>query len=101
MIQRIKTWLANYKEKRKRRKILKIIKKAKQEYLKPESVCMCFCFYKVAPFRCYNDIVKVIPEYKPSTFGLVREETKGSWWPATDAKSRIKAFDKLIEIYSI
>ena len=100
MIQRIKTWFINYKEKRKRRKILKIIKKAKQAYLDGKCLFMCPCFSRVAPFDFYNDIVKVIPEYKPSTFGLDREGVGGAWWPVTDKESRIKAFNKLIEIYS-
>ena len=100
MIQRIKIWFTNYKEKRKRRKILKIIKKAKQSYLNYESLFMCYYFYRVASFNSYDDIVKVIPEYKPSTFGLDGENTTGAWWPTADKGSRIKAFDKLIEIYS-
>ena len=61
---------------------------------------MCHCFYRVTSFECYDDIVKVIPEYKPSTFGSDREDAKGAWWLSTDKESRIKAFDKLIEIYS-
>lgn len=61
---------------------------------------MCRCFYLVSSFNCYDDIVKAIPEYKPSTFGLDREGAKGAWWPVCDRESRIKAFDKLIEIYS-
>lgn len=100
MIQRIKTWFVNYLRERKRRKALKIIKKAKQAYLGGKCLFMCQCFYRVASFKCYNDIVKVIPEYKPSTFGLDREKIRGPWWPVADKESRIKAFDKLIEIYS-
>ena len=100
MIQRIKTWFINYKEKRKRRKILKIIKEAKQAYLIYKSSFMCCCFYNVASFDCYDDIVKVIPEFRPSTFGLDKEAARGAWWLAADRESRIKAFDKLIEIYS-
>ena len=84
MIQRIKTWFANYLRERKRRKILKIIKKAKLAYLNHESLYMCCCFYDVAPYMFYKDIVEVIPEYKPSTFGLDREKIRGPWWPVAD-----------------
>ena len=100
MIQRIKTWLTNYKEKRKKKQILKIIKKAKQAYLDGKDLFMCHCFYTAASLKCYNDIVKVIPEFRPSTFGLDKEDAGGAWWLATDRESRIKAFDKLINIYS-
>ena len=97
MIQKIKTWFKN----QRREQTLKIIKKAKQKYLDYESpfMCNCFCMAKYS-FCCYNDIVREIPEFKPSTFGLIRDDISGSWWSSNDRVSRIKAFDKLIEIYS-
>lgn len=62
---------------------------------------MCYCFMKVEPsFHFYEDIVNEIPEFKPSTFGLHVGDIKGCWWEASYRESRIKAFDKLIEIYS-
>lgn len=100
MIQRIKTWFSNYKEKQRRKQVLRIIINAKQEYLDNNQDFMCFCFCRVASFKCYDDIVKRIPEFKPSTFGSDRENAKGAWWSTIDRESRIKAFDKLIEIYS-
>lgn len=108
MIQRIKTWFSNYREKRRKKQILKIIKKAKQVYLDGKSPFMCVCFqmvypyfyYNNFPFFCYNDIVREIPEFKPSTFGLHVDNINRYWWPISDRASRIKAFDKLIEIYS-
>lgn len=102
MIKRIKTWFSNYREKRRRKKTLEIIKKAKQAYLNKHSKFMCVCFYNVEDSFCfsYNNIVKRIPEFKPSTFGLVDVIEEGGWWNINDQESRIKAFDKLIEIYS-
>lgn len=101
MIQKIRTWFSNYREKRRRKRILKIIKKAKQAYLDGRSPFMCNCFQMVEySFNCYDDIVREIPEFKPSTFGLHVDEIKGSWWKLSYRESRIKAFDKLIEIYS-
>lgn len=101
MIQRIKTWFSNYKEKRRRKQTLEIIKKAKLLYLKRKEPFMCLCFISAeSSFFCYEDIVKEIPEFKPSTFGFNVDNIEGGWWPLKDRESRIKAFDKLIEIYS-
>ena len=102
MIQRIKNWFSNCREKRRRKKILEIIKKAKQAYLDHKSPYMCICFYDSEDsFCCYEDIVCKIPEFKPSTFFSARiGNVEGSWWCVSDRKSRIKAFNKLIEIYS-
>ena len=62
---------------------------------------MCYCFMNIEPsFCCYEDIVNEIPEFKQSTFGLVDVNKKGPWWSVNDRESRIKAFDKLIKIYS-
>lgn len=101
MIQRIKNWFNNYREKQRRKQILKIIKKAKQAYLDGKSLFMCDCFamVKYSSFR-YDDIVREIPEFKPSTFGVDVYSIRGGWWPIGDRVSRIKAFDELIEIYS-
>lgn len=100
MIKRIKIWFSNYREKRRRKQILEIIKEAKQAYLDHEDPFMCICFEKVYPFYCYNDIVRKIPEFKPSTFGIPETKQHDVWWPCKDRQSRINAFDKLIEIYS-
>lgn len=103
MIQRIKTWFSNYREKRRRKQTLEIIKKAKQAYLDYRSHYMCCCFYLVNPsFFSYDGIINEIPEFKPSTFGLYIniKDIKGCWWDTRDRESRIKAFNKLIEIYS-
>lgn len=84
----------------KRKRILRIIKKAKKVYLNGEYQFMCTCFMDaVYTWMSYSDIVKHIPEFKPSTFGL-NCHPHGEWWNIHDCDSRIKAFDKLIEIYS-
>lgn len=101
MIKRIKTWFSNYREKRRRKHTLEIIKRAKQAYLDHKSKFMCICFYMVEfPSYEYDDIVREIPEFKPSTFGVNVRNAKGGWWEMSDRQSRINAFDKLIEIYS-
>lgn len=102
MIQRIKTWFYSYKEKRRREQILKIIKRAKQAFLNGHSPFMCNCFYHVeSSFNyCYLNIVDKIPEFKPENFDSTQRSPDGAWWDMSDRKSRIKAFDKLIEIYS-
>ena len=104
MIQRIKTWLSNYKEKRRKKEILKDIKKAKQVFLNGEEDYMCYCFRRVniEKYNTCHDIRQIIPEFKPITFINNFNPTKyfSVWWPSTDRESRLKAFDKLIEIYS-
>ena len=101
MIKRIENWFSNYREKQRRKQILKIIKKAKQAYLDGKENCMCFCFRRVEPsFFCYKNIVKEIPEFTPSTFSIYVHNVSGMWWCVSDVKSRIDAFNKLIEIYS-
>lgn len=103
MIQRIKTWFSNYKEKRRRKQILKDIKKAKQVFLNGGKF-MCLCFREVNPekYNTCDSIRKTIPEFKPLTFTnrFVPDKYFSAWWPHADRESRIKAFDKLIEIYS-
>lgn len=101
MIQRIKNWFSNYREKRRRKHTLEIIKRAKQAYLDHKSDFMCVCFMKVEhSFFFYENIVQEIPEFKPSTFGLSVNNISGGWWDFRDRESRKNAFDKLIEIYS-
>lgn len=62
-------------------------------------MCSCFCKVDENKYYCYSYIHKIIPEYTPKTFGS-KARTGALWWPHTDRESRIKAFDKLIEIYS-
>lgn len=104
MIKRIKTWFSKYKkyrEERRRKQILEIIKQAKQVYLDGREMCMCFCFMRVEPsFSCPGMIAERIPEFTPPTFGLPFVGINGVWWSLEDRASRINAFDKLIEIYS-
>lgn len=101
MLHLIRKWVNNLIERRRRKKTLEIIKKAKQAYLDGRSPFMCICFQMVeSSFYCYDDIVREIPEFKPSTFGLHVGEIKGCWWKSSYRESRIQAFNKLIEIYS-
>ena len=46
----------------------------------------------------YSEIKHIIPEFVPKTFNI-NVEYNHLWWDADDIDSRIKAFDKLIEIY--
>ena len=101
---KILIFLCRHKENKEKKEILEDIKKAKQIFLKEEARFMCHCFRKINP-RKYDTVVnigKIIPEFKPITFIKNVNPNKyfGAWWPITDRESRIKAFDKLIEIYS-
>lgn len=104
MLHLIRKWFNNLIERRRiarRKKTLEIIKQAKQVYLDGKEYCMCFSFMRVeSSFLSPAMIAERIPEFKPSTFGLPFVDINGCWWPVKDRASRIKAFDKLIEIYS-
>lgn len=78
--------------------VYKKIVKAKQLFMKGNVSYMCTCFKHVTYYR-YDDITKLIPEFKPETFGLEPKSYKVPWWPGEDRCSRIAAFDKLIDIY--
>ena len=86
----------------KRHSILKDIKKAKDIYVSGATNSMCHSFCRVVniTYGDYDKIRKRIPEFKPETFGVDPKLLRDFWWVKKDRDSRIKAFDKLIEIYS-
>lgn len=101
MIKLIKKW----QEKRRRKRILKIIKDAKQNLLDGKNNFMCMCFGAVySKFGLWTNLTKniqeMIPEFNRTTLGATTPKDMSAWWNYTDRESRIKAFDKLIEIYS-
>ena len=64
---------------------------------------MCLCFSRVDPMKygASEFIEERIPEYNRTFLGADPDLSGASiWWPSNDRESRIKAFDKLIEIYS-
>lgn len=81
---------------------LKDIKKAKDVYLNEATISICHSFCRVNNIRynSYDKIQQRIPEFKPETFNVDPKRLHDFWWPLRDRDSRIKAFDKLIEIYS-
>ena len=98
MFKFIKRW----NERRRRKAILKDIKKAKQYYTDGVEDFMCYCF-KRANYRKYHDyesIHKLIPEFNREYLGSSIDKKYAIWWLTRDRESRIKAFDKLIKIYS-
>lgn len=98
MFEFIKRW----KELRRRKSILKDIKKAKYIYISGGARFMCHCFFIVDYYKygCYEMIREKIPEFKPETFNVCPTDVYTCWWAPSDRESRIKAFDKLIKIYS-
>lgn len=100
IIDYIKQW----KECRGRKSILKDIQKAKDIYIRHESDYMCFCFFNVDSEKYWNP-VKIrerIPEFNREFLEAKTSQGlhNGAWWNKNDRISRIKAFDKLIEVYS-
>ena len=98
MIKLIKKW----REKRRRKRILKIIKDAKKCFLEGREEFMCLCFAEVYPKFLDGgtltwNIQKLIPEFNRETLGATTSKDSNAWW--LSKRSRIEAFDKLIEIY--
>lgn len=97
--------ISYWKTRNKYRKILEWIKSAKRYYINTRYeypfTGMCFAFNHTANRICinisYNDIEYIIPEFNPTYLNAPRKE--GYWWIFDDYKSRIKAFDKLIDCY--
>ena len=83
----------------RRRRILKDIKAAKLYYQEGGTVFMCYAFMRVNTKYHKKPIDSIIPEFNQE---FLDAKYKGStvWWDLFDRKSRIKAFDKLIEVYS-
>lgn len=97
-------YIKQWKERRRRKSILEDIKKAKALYLRHESSYMCVCFSCVDGKKYgwgSNQICERIPEFNREFLNAIETSCDtGPWWPSGDRKSRIDAFDKLIEIYS-
>lgn len=62
------------------------------------------CVYMLRAYRdltkndpSYNTLTKLIPEFNYKFLG---GRNSFYWWDIEDSKSRLKAFDKLIELYS-
>lgn len=82
-----------------RRRILRDIKKAKRYFQEGKVDYMCFAFRAVDTKYRYKSINNIIPEFNREFLNAYYKEIQ-AWWPWSDRESRIKAFDKLIEIYS-
>lgn len=86
----------------KKELILTVLKDAKKYYEDGRSVGMCrsikFALF-VNGILTDEPIVEYISKYNKKFLNV--EDTYGSfWWAPNDRKSRIKAFDKLIDYYS-
>lgn len=97
-IDYIKNWMGR----RRRKSILEDIKNAKDIYLKYECDFMCVCFYRVdyKKYRTTNKLQKRIPEFNREFLEAKKPDGCIAWWDPDDSDSRIKAFDKLIAVYS-
>lgn len=82
-----------------RRKILKDIKKAKKCFEETDAEFMCVAFHRIDKKYRYNSINSIIPEFNRD-FLNAKYKDLTAWWEWYDRESRIKAFDKLIEVYS-
>lgn len=99
----IELWKERWDMRKRRKRTLKDIKKAKKVYLDNKEKYMCYCFKRVDKdkYKCVEDIQKYIPEFNRTYLNAERWASDYSmWWLTCDIESRIKAFDKLIELYS-
>lgn len=99
----IKRWKERWDMHKRRKRILKDIKEAKKVYLDYKENYMCLCFRRVDKdrYRYLEDIQKYIPEFNRTDMNAeIWAFYNSQWWDVCDRESRIKAFDKLIEIYS-
>lgn len=103
MFDFIESWKERWNMRKRRKRILKDIKKAKRVYIDNLERYMCYCFKHVDKdkYQCIDDIQKYIPEFNTTYLNAERWANKHSmWWLVSDRESRIKAFDKLIDLYS-
>lgn len=120
MLKKIKSlyWYFFNKKKYRNYIILNWIKKTKEYYCNEHMPGMCYSFANTLPKYLkkewnltepsYKKIKHFIPEYYPEFFEtheieydeeLNNSAEEGYWWHIPDREPRIKAFDKLIEIY--
>lgn len=96
MFEFVKRW----RERCRRKSILKDIENAKQLFVDKRSHYMCICFM-LANCKRYHDINRIrewIPEFNREFCGA-KFDRHAAWWKVEDRESRIKAFDKLIDVY--
>lgn len=94
----LKNWIDRMREERLRKRVLEDILIAKEIFLEGYDPFMCNCF-RIANSKYFRTpIENTIPEFTKEILGSKSESRV--WWSMYDRESRIKAFDKLIEIYS-
>lgn len=85
----------------RRRRILRDIKKAKEFYEMRITDYMCSSFILVSKKYYREHIDSIIPEFNQDFLNAeYKRDYIYPWWDISDRDSRIKAFDKLIEVYS-
>ena len=85
----------------RRRRILRDIKKAKELYEMKMANYMCASFILVRKKYFRQPIDSIIPEFNQDFLNAkYKQDYIYPWWDISDRESRIKAFDKLIEVYS-
>jgi hypothetical protein len=62
-------------------------------------MCHCFMIVDYDKYGRPEKISEIIPEFKPETFNA-NKPYHYPWWNPIDREPRIKALNKLIEIYS-
>lgn len=87
--------------------ILEILEKAKALYeqtdpYRRQGMCWTICSAcppELESYIYHNKKLGWIPEFNPEFLGGSLERIAMYWWPISDHKSRLRAFDKLINVY--
>ena len=83
-------------------KKIDLIKEAKEIFLKRKDIGMCYALtlaYWNNHKSMYPKLSENLPEFNRKFLNPESNSDNPFWWNRNDKESRIKAFDKLIEIY--
>lgn len=89
------------------KEIYELLVKAKEYYISRSFYRLGMCFFiremairegLIEEFSNYTEVYDLIPEFNPAYLG--GSDETDYWWDLSDSESRIKAFDKLINLYA-
>lgn len=88
-------------------KIYELLVRAKRYYINWDMSMFGMCFFiekaaveagLIENSKNYEGVYNLIPEFNPTYLGGSNKVSY--WWDISDRESRIKAFDKLINLYA-
>lgn len=92
-----------------REEIYDLLVKSKIQYIQDEhklwgmchalDVICCKLFPQEVSSHSYSYLQKLIPEFNPKFLNSSETDIHSYWWFRDDKRSRLEAFDKLINLY--